>query len=245
MIQTGERFVLSESTGRTHDDHVARYEFASQFVKGKVVLDIACGTGYGSSRLANAGAQMVEGVDIDVETIVYAERRYASESVHFTCASASAIPFSDRFFDSIVSFETIEHLEAPIREQYLREIGRVLKDDGVLILSTPNKKITSPWKSKPNNKFHVIEFTRKSLSQELTRSGFFVKEWYGQRRVRRIYTWYVIRMMIRLFEHISRRQFHLFDIADGAHVSVFNRSLEPRYFVLLVTKNTIGDDFSV
>lgn len=238
MESTGERLVPTEKHDRNYDDHVSRYKFACQFVKDKAVLDIACGTGYGTEYLSDAGAKVVEGVDVDADTIAFARHYYASDTVHFTCASADAIPFSKNYFDVIVSFETIEHLENSTRRNYLSQMSDVLKDGGIIILSTPNKKITSPYRKKPNNPFHVMEFTRSYLRREITAAGFDIKEWYGQRHVNVFFTLFSVRKSIRLIERLFKRDFHIFDIADGPNVQKLTPFIEPRYFVVILEKKT-------
>ncbi len=72
MDFTGERFVPGVDSGILEAEHVQRYIFAGEYAKGKSVLDIACGTGYGSSILNKAGATIVTGVDISNEAIEFA-----------------------------------------------------------------------------------------------------------------------------------------------------------------------------
>jgi len=117
--------------------HKMRYEFASQYVNGKSVADIACGTGYGSNILRKLGnAKLVLGIDIDTKTIDYASSKYGWENVEFKCNSADNVEIEDESFDVIVSFETIEHVDND--EKLLSEFHRLLKPNGILIISTPN-----------------------------------------------------------------------------------------------------------
>jgi SAM-dependent methyltransferase len=87
------------------------------------------------------------------------------------------LPFADATFDVVTSFETIEHLED--RAQFIAELRRVLKPDGLLILSTPNALFTEPVNGKPRNPFHVFEYTPDELTKELR--GYFAEvEHFGQ-----------------------------------------------------------------
>ena len=142
--------------------HVARYEHAIAFVRGWRVLDIACGTGYGLSLLAKHAR--VVGVDVDPSAAVMA-RGHAGERV--LVGDGRKLPFRERSFDAVVSFETIEHFHH--RDQFLSELARVLTDSGILILSTPNANHTKPLDGKPRNPFHVHEYTPEELESELGR----------------------------------------------------------------------------
>lgn len=155
---TGERVVPTKTPYVTYQEHVNRYVFASKFIKDKIVLDVACGTGYGSKYLLRKGARKVVGLDISIDAIKYAKEQYNinNEGLSFVCGNAIDLPFPDNYFDVIVSFETIEHLKE--YRKFLLECKRVLKDGGLFICSTPNKRVSSPHTEKPKNPFHVKEF---------------------------------------------------------------------------------------
>ncbi|QYO67362.1 class I SAM-dependent methyltransferase [Leptolyngbya sp. 7M] len=113
--------------------HLRRYETAARYVKDKRVLDIACGTGYGSKMLKQSGAAEVIGVDIAADTVEYAKHHYATPGVEFICADAEQ--FEAEPFDVIISFETIEHVPHP--DRFLARIHSLLKPDGYFLLSVP------------------------------------------------------------------------------------------------------------
>ena len=138
---TGEYFVPGQSSSRLEADHLARYQFASRFVGGKSVLDIACGVGYGSALLSEAGALRVDGVDINEDVIAHARGSYASEKTHFQCGDIYTFS-SSSCYDIIVSFETIEHVDD--YNKALANLSRLLCENGRLIISSPNRCITSP-----------------------------------------------------------------------------------------------------
>jgi ubiquinone/menaquinone biosynthesis C-methylase UbiE len=121
-------------------EHVGRYRFASQFTKNRMVLDIACGSGYGSAYLLVKGAREVVGCDISKEAIAEAVRFYKKSNLHFIVASATYLPFRDSTFDAIVSIETIEHISDD--EKFLTECKRALKKGSIFICSTPNRIAT-------------------------------------------------------------------------------------------------------
>ncbi|MEO8102460.1 MAG: class I SAM-dependent methyltransferase [Betaproteobacteria bacterium] len=176
---TGERFVpgAADAKGEMWYEHWHRYHYVLALVHGKQVLDVACGEGYGSALMSRRAAQ-VHGVDLSAEAIEHARRAYAGRpNLQLTEASCTHLPFEAASFDVVVSFETIEH----IREQaeFLDEIRRVLKADGVLILSSPNKAEYAD-KRGFNNAFHVKELYRPEL-EALLAPRFAHTRWLSQR----------------------------------------------------------------
>ncbi len=160
---TGERLVPDKSPQEIYQEHIERYIFAVDYTKDKIVLDVACGTGYGITHISKHGALAAVGVDFSMESLSYAGQRYGKHApVSLVCADAIRLPFGDNSFDVIVSFETIEHLSQ--YPSFLEESRRLLNNDGLFICSTPNKKIFSPNVSKPPNPFHVIEFMPEEFS---------------------------------------------------------------------------------
>lgn len=149
---TGERL---ETFVHTRDtiEHLHRYAVVSSYIKDKVVLDIASGEGYGSNLMSKE-ASFVYGIDIDEATIQAAKAKYKKENLNFLSGSTSKIPLENNSIDVVVSFETIEHHDE--HDQMIVEVKRVLKPNGIFILSTPDKLYYSD-KRGYNNKFHVKE----------------------------------------------------------------------------------------
>lgn len=142
--------------------HLNRYAMARPYVAGKRVLDVASGEGYGSFLLRRWGAESVEGIDVDEQTVETATRLFGGDGVHYQCHTAEQLPFEDHTFDVVCSFETIEHLDHP--ELFLQEIRRVLKPGGNIILSCPN----DPYYYKPGepgNPFHKKQYTYFDFKQ--------------------------------------------------------------------------------
>lgn len=154
MIEfTGERFVPSEQ-GVIRQEHLHRYAWCLPLVEGKDVLDLASGEGYGSAMLAGR-ARTVRGVDISAEAVAHAVGRYRERSnLQYLQGSAADIPLPDACVDIVVSFETVEHLME--QERMLAEIRRVLRPDGLLVMSSPNKEVYSD-KAGYHNEYHVKE----------------------------------------------------------------------------------------
>ena len=161
---TGERFT-PECVREIFHEHFHRYAWARGLVGDLDVLDCACGEGYGSRILADA-ARSVCGVDIDAETIEHATRRYATDGLSFTRASALELPFGDDRFDVVVSFETLEHLAE--HDELMSEFRRVLRPGGFLVMSSPDKKTYSD-DTGVENEFHVRELYRDQLEALLDR----------------------------------------------------------------------------
>ncbi len=157
-----ERFELEDAASGhiIYDEHIIRYALACTLIKEKEVLEIACGSGYGSNMLARAGAKKVLAMDIDAQAVNKAKGKYQKENLEFRQGNAEKIELADASVDTIVSFETIEHLGNP--EKFLSEAKRILRTDGVALISTPNYEV-----SKNKNPFHIKEYTEKEFAQLL------------------------------------------------------------------------------
>lgn len=172
---TGERLTAERHFTDGAIEHLHRYAFASQFIKEKIVLDIASGEGYGSCLLSKY-AKFVYGVDIDIDSVTHASIKYRRDNIRYLHGNCLNIPIESNAIDIIVSFETIEHLVE--QEQMIVEFKRVLKDDGLLIISTPEKEYYH--KVDPNNPFHLKELYLKEF-ESLIRSNFAFALFYLQR----------------------------------------------------------------
>lgn len=173
---TGERIVPGKVTLDRELASRSRYEFAARYVEGRRVLDIGCGEGYGSAMLAEKAAHVV-GTDSSEEVIEYAAAKYSGANLEFRCMPAEKHAFADGSFDVVVCLELIEHVEDYVA--VMEEMHRLLKPGGILILSTPNKDVTSPGREKPIHEFHVHEFTIPEL-WELCQRYFAGVELFSQ-----------------------------------------------------------------
>ncbi len=155
---TGERFT-PECPREIFYEHWHRYALAATAVDDLMVLDAACGEGYGSDMMARS-ARSVDAVDLDAATVDHARRRYGSDSLRFHQSDCLELPFEDQRFDAVVSFETLEHLGE--HEALLDEFRRVLKPGGWLMISSPDKKTYSD-ETGYDNPYHVRELYRDEL----------------------------------------------------------------------------------
>jgi SAM-dependent methyltransferase len=160
---TGERYV-PEIVGNIRLEHVHRYLLARELSKDRRVLDIACGEGYGSDLMAGVAAHVI-GVDIDPNAIEHASRRYARPNLEFFVGSCAEVPIADSSVDLVISFETIEHHDD--HDEMMREIRRVLRPAGVLVISSPDRREYSEIPGY-KNPFHVRELYREELEALLT-----------------------------------------------------------------------------
>lgn len=200
-----ERFVFEDSTmdNIIYNEHKARYDFACQFVKGKIVLDIASGSGFGSSLLAGAGAASVAGVDLDKSSVEKAQGNYRNVNLKYLPGSALEIPLADKSIDVVVSFETIEHLED--YRKFLSEVRRVLRDDGLFLVSTPNKKVFGE-----KNPYHLKEFERVEFESLL-------KEYFP---------------VAKLFDQVNSLASTI-DCGEGTASFSVNNKVDPHYFLAI------------
>ncbi|RQS10046.1 glycosyltransferase [Burkholderia sp. Bp8998] len=177
LVWDGERYIPGMSA-QIEVEHMHRYLVARKLASGLRVLDIACGEGYGSFALSRTAASVV-GVDISGDAIHHAQSAYgrAADNLAFVVGSAADIPLADASVDMVVSFETIEHHDQ--HEAMMREIKRVLRPDGFVIISSPNKYEYSdvPGYSNP---WHVKELYLDEF-ESLLRSQFSQVALYGQR----------------------------------------------------------------
>jgi ubiquinone/menaquinone biosynthesis C-methylase UbiE len=186
MTFTGERVVEGKTPYNLYEDHLLRYQLAAERAADKVVLDVACGSGYGAYLLCQSGAECVVGVDLSAEAIAYARGRYVAPNLRFLVGSADNIPLRDHSVELITCFETLEHVRD--FEALLAEVTRILRPDGALCLSTPNRRVSSPGRNfadPPVNPYHVHEFTHQELTALLeSRFGRVITE--GQKFLPRI-----------------------------------------------------------
>jgi len=195
-----ERMVPGVADDALYQEHMQRYVYAATLAAGLDVLDIACGSGYGSKVLADAGAaRSVTGIDLSETAIQHARQHFAAPNLRFAAGNAQALPeLASGSFDLIVSFETIEHL--PDVEQYLSQMHRVLRPGGTFLCSTPDGRLCSLLSrfrgGRPRNPHHIREYTLDQFT-EVLRKRFEVREVLGQQYVGPILALWPMQIVLR------------------------------------------------
>jgi ubiquinone/menaquinone biosynthesis C-methylase UbiE len=213
---TGERFV-TECQGEMVYEHWHRYLLAREYAHGKRVLDIPGGEGYGSHLLAGV-AESVVGIDISKEAVAHASEKYRKDNLQYIAASGTQMPLPDASFDFIVSFEMIEHIHE--QEAFLREVNRLLKPDGVFLISSPNRPEYTD-KTGYKNEFHVKELDKEELRQQLLQ--YWPNQiWFAQRAA--------FHSMIWPIDTIARKGWAMNEKGETGFP-------EPMYFIVFCAKN--------
>lgn len=182
MDCSGERFIPQQADplDEIAVEHQQRYHSVTDLVRGKIVLDAGSGEGYGVHLMAETAARVV-GIDISRDAVEHARATYGRQNLEFQVGSVDALPFEDGTFDVVVSFEVIEHLEPQLQAAFLREAQRVLKREGLLVISTPNKAVYSDDANQHNRyhkkEFYVDEF-QSFLSRTFPRVILFGQSWF-------------------------------------------------------------------
>ena len=177
--EAGRIYIGYEDDPQQEQLSKGRYEFALNFIKeGDICLDAACGSGYGSEMISRI-ASKVFGLELDDHALEFARSHYQNPKVSFQKANITQhLDLPDNYFDVIVSIETIEHIS--VQDAMLKEFQRVLKPDGLLVLSTVDHYIYS-IKGGIRNKHHTNELTKSELLT-LVSKYFNIEQLYGQLR---------------------------------------------------------------
>jgi len=166
---SGERMIPDfHHEAVVYAEHLVRYLFAARFVAGKQVLDVASGVGYGADLLKSAGASEVVALDRSPEAVRYGTKHHSKFRPAHLLGDAESLPLRSAQFDVVVSFETIEHVSDYRR--LLAEVKRALRQDGLFIVSTPNRGIYVE-----GNPFHTKEFTFDEFEQTLAGRFTYVR----------------------------------------------------------------------
>ena len=190
MDLTGERTipgVPTESYWFARHEIVYRWA-AERYAREQICGDIGSGEGFGTRLLLAAGAQSVFGIELDQAAVSHSAIKYPNSS--FLRANVVALPIVTQSTDLLTSLQVIEHIWDVAA--YLKEMYRVLRLGGKLVVSTPNRPVFSPGlkrKSPPLNPFHVEEFDEEQVKLQLIDCGFKEVTMYGLHHGSRITDW--------------------------------------------------------
>lgn len=155
-------------------------DYLKECQKGKRILDIGCQSGWLCDYLYSMGFTPF-GVDFEEELIKNAKRKYAH--IDFTVADAEVnIPFPEGHFDYIFAGDIIEHVR--FTDHFIHELNRVLKNEGILILTTPNHSVIKNiliaifrYDKHYDPEFpHYRFYTVNSLRNVLVKRGFSIEK---------------------------------------------------------------------
>jgi len=143
--------------------HVASYRFVMDYARGRDVLDLGCGSGYGAAMVADVAANVVA-VDVSEDAIRFASEHHAKPNLsHHTIRPDTRLPFENGAFDVVLSFQVIEHVHDDVA--YVAEALRVLRPGGVLVVITPNRAVRLFPSQRPWNRWHLREYDASSLAK--------------------------------------------------------------------------------
>lgn len=159
-----ERYVPGTWSEIAAYEHRPRYALASSLAAGKRVLDFGCGSGYGAADLAMEAAH-VTAVDISEEALAYAREHHNALNLVFERRDDLAEGLEPASFDLITCFELVEHLSSADQLRLLASLKRLLTEDGLLLISTPNPAATANYGENP---FHLHEMSEAQFRATLT-----------------------------------------------------------------------------
>jgi ubiquinone/menaquinone biosynthesis C-methylase UbiE len=172
-----ERTYTKPSTEQLHKanypDHWERYEFAVPYIKNRKLLDVACGSGYGTALLSKNGALHTIGLDINSNAIEWAHKYYGNHADFFAIEPDKPWPLETASIEAIVSMETIEHVSDV--NFFLKEMERVLIPGGSLIISTPLNETQN--RLAPQNLFHLREYNWHEFGELLSEKFKILERW--------------------------------------------------------------------
>jgi len=174
ILDNGERIIIKnwdytkDSNNIDHLIHIKRYEWAKDYLKDLKVLDNGCGTGYGTYFLAKNNLKEIIGIDISEASIKYAQEKYKAKNLIYKQMNSISLNLRDNYFDAIISFDVIEHIDKKQQKEYLSEIVKVINDKGFLMIGSPNAAL-----SREKNPHHKKQLTLNEFKELL---NLFFKE---------------------------------------------------------------------
>ena len=170
--QSGER-QIADLYKEIRRDHRARYELADRMLPSNCsVADVFCGNGYGTDLLAKNRRAL--GIDGSIDAISFARKKYSENGATFDCQCFPNLSLDN--FDSIISFESVEHVSNG--EDFFRCLMDKVPSKGYLIFSTPNEPLL-PF-DPAIQIHHVRHYTLDEALGLATNNGGRIETWFGQ-----------------------------------------------------------------
>ncbi|MEJ7727707.1 MAG: class I SAM-dependent methyltransferase [Polyangiaceae bacterium] len=136
-----------------------RYQFCNGHVRGRFVIDVPCGSGWGTSLLK--GQQRVLGIDIDAASVEFARQRFGKPGkVDFEVGSMEALSPPADSVDVVLCLEGFEHVPREVGLAFLGEARRVLRRGGLLIVTCP---VLDEHGKDSGNPYHLCEYPEREL----------------------------------------------------------------------------------
>ncbi len=151
------------------EQQIVNYSFSKTYIKGKKVLDIGCWTGLYANYAVNYAKEVV-GIDPGTEAISFAKSFVPKAK--FMVGTTEKLPFKDGSFDVVTLYDVIEHIPNGTEEQAISEINRVLKSNGKIIITTPNKNFLSILMDPAYFLYGHRHYKLDYLKRLLRRNGF-------------------------------------------------------------------------
>ena len=169
---TGERIIPDEIKTPIEYLQLLRHIFVYEYIKKNLktsdrVLEVGFGEGYGTNLLSQV-CREITGIDVENKVVEYAADKYGNDKCSFKIYDGKTIPFPDNSFDTVISFQVIEHIEDDAG--FAAELNRVLKEGCKLYITTPNKATRLKPGQKPWNRFHVREYYADELKSILQKN---------------------------------------------------------------------------
>lgn len=155
--------------------HIFNYEISKNYIKNKKILDIGCWTGQ-FVQLALKSTNRVYGIDPGIDAIAFAKKKYPKAT--FKVGVAQQLPFNKNSFDVVTYLEVIEHLPKEFEDVSIKEIHRVLRKKGTLILSTPSNHLVSIMLDPAFFLIGHRHYSERYVTSLLENQGFAIKKVY-------------------------------------------------------------------
>lgn len=150
----GLKFIKSKGKERLYQ----RYNLCNTIIKDKIVADIPCGTGWGTSLLKRY--KKVFAFDISEEAVAYAKKHFAKKNIEYAIGNMVKIPLEDNSIDVLCCIEGFEHISRESGLLFLEEAKRVLRNNGKLVLTSP---ILDENGKDSGNPYHIHEYDSSDL----------------------------------------------------------------------------------